>query len=236
MDYYLGAATPSAARGNIRGRGKGVEVKSDSGAVSSSGAYYVYARLDPRENPMRHFYLGKGVGGRKDHHTKNDGETAKNKRIDEIEAAGYRYKSMELVSNLSEDDAYIIEALLIAAFGIEGNGTGVLTNKVQPAPVRRSKVVGANIRPGAAERVQAALSLIKDEIVAMAEINPRGITNADVANKLGLQSSHDGKQINFLSHSLLGLLMMEQRIMKSGTRANARYWSPQNYVDDRTGK
>ena len=70
----------------------------------------------------------------------------------------------------------------------------------------------------------------------MAEINPRGITNADVANKLGLQSSHDGKQINFLSHSLLGLLMMEQRIMKSGTRANARYWSPQNYVDDRTGK
>lgn len=203
--------------------------------ATSYGAYYVYALLDPRTNPMRPFYIGKGVGARKNHHTKKDGEAAKNKRIAAIEKANRQVQKMDLVSNLNEDDAYVIEGLLIAAFGLETNG-GVLTNKVQPAPVRRSKVAGANIRPGAAERVQTALNLIKDEIVAMADVNPLGITNADVANKLGLQSSHDGKQINQLSYGLLGLLMTEQRVIKSGTRNNSRYWSPRNFVKSKTGK
>jgi hypothetical protein len=98
---------------------------------------------------------------------------------------------MELVSGLSEEDAYRVELQLIAAFGLEASG-GLLTNEVQPTKVRRSKVAGVRTQPGAEERVQMALKIIKDEIVAMADLNRQGITNADVANRLGLQSSFKG--------------------------------------------
>ena len=198
----------------------------DSGVTKGSQAYYVYALLDPREDPPRPFYIGKGVGSRKDQHVTDDKESAKRRRIKEIEEAGYRVETMELVSGLTEDDAYLTEATLIAAIGQESNG-GALTNAVQPALVRRPKTDGVKARPGAEDRVQIALNVIKDEIVAMAKLNAAGITNADVANKLGLQSSYKGGQINYLSHSLLGLLMQEERIIKSDDEP--RYWSPGNY-------
>ena len=199
----------------------------DVDVAIGSRVYYVYALLDPRETPMRPFYIGKGVGARKNHHGREDGESAKLARIREIRSEGLDYHAMELVSGLSEDDAYVVEGLLIAAFGRESDG-GVLTNEVQPAPIRRRTVSGARARPGAEERVQVALNIIKDEIVAMAEINPNGITNADVANKLGLQSSHNGAQINQLSYGLLGLLMIEERIIKSDQQP--RFWSPRNFA------
>lgn len=204
----------------------------DSDVATGSHVYYVYALIDPRESPMRPFYIGKGVGARKNHHGREDGESGKLKRIREIRSEGLDYHAMELVSGLSEDDAYVVEGLLIAAFGQESNG-GVLTNEVQPAPIRRRRVSGAQSRPGAEARVQMALNIIKEEIVAMADLNPKGITNADVANKLGLQSSHNGGQINYLSHSLLGLLMLEERIIKSDTEP--RFWSPRNFVKFRSG-
>lgn len=72
--------------------------------------------------------------------------------------------------------------------------------------------------------------MIKDEVVAMAELNPHGITNAQVTNKLGLQSTHDGQHRNYLSHSILGVLMREDRIIKVGRGTDARYFSPRNYV------
>lgn len=202
--------------------------QAESEPTAGSHAYYVYALIDPRDS--RPFYIGKGVGARKDHHAREKGEGAKHKRIRELESAGLQYHSMALVSGLNEADAYRVEWQLIAAFGLEANG-GLLTNRVQPTGFRRSKAGGVKVRPGAEERVQMALTLIKDEIAAMADLNPQGITNADVANRLGLQSSHKGGQINHLSYSLLGLLMLEERIIKSDDEP--RFWSPRNFVRQR---
>jgi hypothetical protein len=166
----------------------------DPEATAGSHAYYVYALLDPRQSQPRPFYIGKGVGARRTQHAiqKQKGEeSAKRRRISEIKSAGFDVPDMELVSGLSEEDAYRVELQLIAAFGLEASG-GLLTNEVQPTKVRRSKVAGVRTQPGAEERVQMALKIIKDEIVAMADLNRQGITNADVANRLGLQSSFKG--------------------------------------------
>jgi hypothetical protein len=199
----------------------------DFDPTARSRVWYVYALLDPRPSPAVAFYIGKGVGARKTQHVLEEGDSAKNRRIREIEGENRTVETMELVSGLSEEDALRVEMQLIAAFGTEADG-GVLTNVVKPTTVRHSKVDRVKSRPRAEARVQMALSLIKEEIVAMADLNPQGITNSDVANRLGLQSSHNGKQINYLSHSLLGLLMLEQRIIKSDNEA--RYWSPRNFV------
>lgn len=200
----------------------------DSNKNDVSRAYYVYALFDPRESPPRPFYIGKGVGERMHDHGREEGESSKLRRIRAIKAAGYEYFAQRLVTGLSETDAYRVEMELIASFGLESNG-GMLTNEVQPAAVR-SVQLGVKARPGAEERVQMALKMIKDEVVAMAELNPHGITNAQVTNKLGLQSTHDGQHRNYLSHSILGVLMREDRIIKVGRGTDARYFSPRNYV------
>lgn len=194
-----------------------------------SHGYYVYALFDPREANPRPFYIGKGVGNRMHDHGREEGESAKLRRLREIKSAGYEYFAQPLVTGLSEKDAYRVELELIAAFGLEANG-GVLTNEVQPATVKRTRNNGVKARPGAEERVQMALKIIKDDIVAMAELSPQGITNADVTNKLGLQSTHNGQHRNFLSHSILGVLMLEDRIIKVGAGSHARYFSPRNFT------
>ncbi len=161
-----------------------------------------------------------------DQHLKESGESAKVNRIREIEADGLEVVRMPLVSDLREEDAYRIELQLIAAFGTEANG-GILTNEVQPITVKRTRTT-ARVRPGAEIRVQMALKIIKDEVAAMADLNPEGVTNADVTNKPGLQSSHNGGSINQLGFSILGLLMTEQRVIRSPTES--RFWSPRNYL------
>jgi hypothetical protein len=201
---------------------------SESDNVDSSHAYYVYALFDPRQSPPRLFYIGKGVGERMHDHGREEGESAKLNRIRAIKAAGHEYFAQRLVTGLSETDAYRVELELIASFGLESNG-GMLTNAVQPATVRRAKSA-VKARPGAEERVQMALKIIKDDVVAMAELNPQGITNAEVTNKLGLQSTHAGGHRNYLSHSILGVLMLEDRIVKVRTGSDARYFSPRNFV------
>ena len=197
-------------------------------AIDSSRAYYVYALFDPRESPPRPFYIGKGVGDRMHDHARDEGESAKLDRIRAIEAEGHRYFTQRLVERLTETEAYKIELELISCFGLQSNG-GVLTNAVQPAAVRRGRAE-VRARPGAEERVQMAFTIIKDEVVALAELNPDGITNAQVTNKLGLQSTHDGQHRNYLSHSILGVLMLEERLIKVGTASQARYFSPRNFA------
>ena len=50
---------------------------------------------------------------------------------------------------------------------------------------------------------------MKDSITSLAEENPEGITNSDCAHYLGLQSDNEGNQQDYLSYSVLGLLLKE---------------------------
>lgn len=179
----------------------------------ATGSFYVYALLDPRENPPRPFYIGKGSGSRAYAHMVEDGEGRKIKRIRDVESAGYEVVVRQLVSDLSELDALRVEAQLIAAHGTLETG-GILLNRVVPSGENEASGSVATVPTGAIEKAQLGLGLLKEAILELAAVNPKGITNADAVNCLGLQSDHGGKQRNYLSWSVLGVLMREGKVKK----------------------
>jgi hypothetical protein len=185
-----------------------------------TGSFYVYALLDPRENPPRPFYIGKGSGSRAYAHLSEDGQGRKNKRIREITAAGREVIVRQLVTDLSEAEALRVEAQLIAAHGIVDTG-GILLNKVLPSGQAPARDISVTVPAGSVEKAQLGLTLLKESILELAAANPTGITNAHAVVTLGLQSDHDGKHPNYLSWSVLGILMREGRVKKI-TGASAR--------------
>lgn len=54
--------------------------------------------------------------------------------------------------------------------------------------------------------------------MVLAKTNPHGISNSDAAKYLGLQSDYGGGSKDYLSYSLLGLLMKEGRLMRAEQR------------------
>lgn len=179
-------------------------------------AYYVYALKDPRTSPAMPFYVGKGVGTRSFDHLVRPDETRKGQRIKEIHAAGHSVLVARLVDNLTEPQALKLEAELIAAFGTIDSG-GSLTNSVLPsglgAKSRKSLVVPSGVK----EKAQVALALLKDAVLELAKANPAGISNSEAASLLGLRSDYGGGSKDYLSYSVLGILMREGKLERSLT-------------------
>lgn len=65
-----------------------------------------------------------------------------------------------------------------------------------------------------------AVSLLKEAILEVIQQNPEGIINNDIARSLKLESDFEGNQKNYLSWSILGLLVNEGRVKykKIGSR------------------
>jgi hypothetical protein len=63
-----------------------------------------------------------------------------------------------------------------------------------------------------------ALELLKSSVMELAKANPNGITNSDAAKYLGLQSDYGGGSKDYLSYSVIGLLMKEGRIKRTSNR------------------
>jgi len=61
---------------------------------------------------------------------------------------------------------------------------------------------------------QEGVEKIKAAIVSLLGKHPDGLTNAQVTQELGLQSDQNGKQINYLAWSVLGLLMGSKRVIR----------------------
>ncbi len=188
------------------------------------GSYYVYALKDPRRNPVLPFYIGKGTGTRAWDHSVNVDETSKGKRISEIHNAGYQVVTTVLADGLTEGQALKLESELISSFGTEATG-GFLTNSVVPTgKVKRSRS-DLKIPVGIREKAEIGLALMKDAVVELAKANPNGITNADTAKALGLQSNYGGGAKDYLSYSILGLLMDDGRISRDDTLGRGRHVS-----------
>jgi len=73
------------------------------------------------------------------------------------------------------------------------------------------------------KQAQKGLELIENAIVELLRNNPE-LSNTDIAKKLNLRSSHEGKQRDYLTYSILGGLMVKGVVYKdkSGGKPNYR--------------
>lgn len=177
----------------------------------STNFYYVYALKDPRTSPAKPFYIGKGTGSRAFDHLVNADNTRKYVRIKEIFESGKKPIVDILVDDITESQALKLESELISAFGTEETG-GLLTNAVVPSGLGGKQRDDVIVPQGAVERAQLGLNLLKSAILEMARANLGGISNSDAASLLGLRSDYRGKQKDYLSYSVLGILMREGKI------------------------
>ncbi len=175
--------------------------------------YYVYSLKDPRSNPAKPFYIGKGTGSRAFDHLVSPDSTRKYARIKNIQESGFTPLVDVLVDDLTEAQALKIESELIAAFGTEETG-GILTNSVVPSGLGGKQRDGIVVPQGSVERAQLGLELLKTSILELATANPDGILNSDAASLLGLRSDYRGKQKDYLSYSIIGLLMREGKLIR----------------------
>lgn len=180
-----------------------------------SGFHYVYALKDPRQKPVGPFNIGKGVGPRADQHLLRPDASAKSMRIDEIRATGNEPIVEVLVSELSEAAAMRIEAELISAFGTSATG-GPLTNQVVPTGTKKVARPDIVIPSGSLEKAQVGLALLKSAVLDLVRANPKGVSNGDVTSALGLHSDYRGGSVNYLAYSILGLLLREGTVVRTG--------------------
>lgn len=186
--------------------------------------FYVYALKDPRTSPALPFYIGKGTGSRAFDHLVTPDATKKYTKIKEILASGAKPMVDILVEDLTDAQALRLEAELIAAFGTIECG-GLFTNAVVPSGLGGKKRKNIVVPQGCVERAQLGLQFLKAAILELAKANPEGITNSDAASLLGLRSDYRGKQKDYLSYSVLGLLLRENKVVREPEthkhRANA---------------
>ena len=182
--------------------------------MSEERSYYVYALKDTRSTPAKPFYVGKGTGIRAWEHDLKTDTSAKGKRISAIHEVGLEVLVSKLVEDVTELEALRIEAELITAFGTETTG-GLLTNSVVPGLNPSKRRLRNLVMPfGVVEKAQIGLSMLKDAVLELSIANADGVTNSDVAHSLGLQSDYLGGSKDYLSWSILGLLMREGRLKR----------------------
>jgi hypothetical protein len=164
------------------------------------------------------------MGTRAWEHVLSVDSTSKGNRIADIYAARFEVIVTVLASDLTEQQALKIEAELISAFGTEASG-GILTNSVIPSGLvsrgRRDLIVPS----GSLEKAQLGLQLLKDAILELAKANAKGITNADAAKALGLKSDFQGGSKDYLSFSIIGLLLSDGRLKREDRLGRGRYVS-----------
>ena len=65
---------------------------------------------------------------------------------------------------------------------------------------------------------QEGLWLIENAILRLLDANSQGLRNIEIADSLGLRSSSQGNQRNYLTYSILGNLIEEGKVVKEGTK------------------
>jgi hypothetical protein len=61
---------------------------------------------------------------------------------------------------------------------------------------------------------QEGLAQLKQAVIKLLRAHPEGLTNAQIASKLGIRSDQNGKSRDYLSFSVLGILMNDRVVKK----------------------
>ena len=72
-------------------------------------------------------------------------------------------------------------------------------------------------------KAQATLTELKAVVVAEIDASEHGLTNAEIVKSLGLESDYEGHNRNYLSWSILGLLLAEKKVHYVGAGQGKRY-------------
>ena len=187
-----------------------------------SNTYYLYCLKDPREKPAKIFYIGKGTGSRATDHLKKTDETLKGKFIQEMLNEGSSPAITKIVDSLTEEQALQIELELISSYGTIDTG-GPLYNTVIPKSIKRKVDNKITVPTGAVEKAQLGLKLLKDSLILLARENADGVTNSDCAHYLGLQSDNEGNQQDYLTYSILGILIKEGLLVSTKIGNRRKY-------------
>jgi len=67
-------------------------------------------------------------------------------------------------------------------------------------------------------QAQQGLMLLKEAILGVLAQKTDGLSNAEIADLLDIRSDYQGSQKDYLSWSVLGLLLNERRIVRRGRR------------------
>ena len=110
--------------------------------------YYVYVYIDPRNN--EEFYYGKGRGNRKSAHLLAEGDSAKIMRIKEIKKEGEQPKIKVIATNLTEEQAYLVESTLLWKLGKNlTNAAGcIYASKIRPRNTFHKDLPGFDFNHG----------------------------------------------------------------------------------------
>ena len=73
-------------------------------------------------------------------------------------------------------------------------------------------------------KAQRGLALLKEAILEIIDAYPGGVTNAEIADALEIRSDYGGAQKDYLSWSVLGLLLNEKVICRTGSGRAVRYF------------
>lgn len=199
--------------------------------------YYVYALIDPRDKSI--FYIGKGKGNRYLDHKKNIGElgkrhseikkganTNKLQRIKKIIDSGLEVEYKMIAENLTEDEAFALEEILIDRFGREIEKSGYLTNIARGGNWDYTKVSFEEHEKITIEQIQEKypkLIPIIEQYPIIAEVPPKIIPwfKQKIPKQYAVfQYSTDGTFIGTHNTRNMIYVGMSDRIIKSAIENN----------------
>lgn len=111
-------------------------------------SYYVYVYIDPRNH--EEFYYGKGRGSRKSAHLMEQSDSAKSKRIQEINKEGLTPLVRVIARGLTESEALLVEKTLLWKLGklTTNIATGHFADKFRPHNTLHKELSGFDFENG----------------------------------------------------------------------------------------
>jgi hypothetical protein len=83
------------------------------------------------------------------------------------------------------------------------------------------------------EKSQHGLTFLKQAVVEYLQQYPEGLSNVEIARGLDLESDFEGGQKNYLSWSILGLLLREEAVHYKKQGNTRRYFAgPAEYLQE----